>query len=162
MSPVDAYHYQYFYPLVWDSEFAVPLAKAPDAFGAYVDLVNQLRQEQGIYPVNMVVHARFTSGDATWISPDYGRDSCYIESVTAKGTPHVQELYKLAEAMLMDKFEGRPHWAKMWYDMDRVRACYEAGLRRFEPVRAKWDPDGVFLNDFLARLMAPFPGTAGG
>jgi L-gulonolactone oxidase len=154
MSPIDAYHYQYYYPKVWDSEFAIPVEHAPKAFQAYVDLV-QRYADQGQYPVNLVVHARFTDGDNTLLSPDFGRKSCYIESVTAKGTPNIDKFYGDAEDMLMSKFDGRPHWAKVWYDMDRVRRCYDTNLRRFETVRAKWDPNGVFLNDFLTKLFAP-------
>jgi L-gulonolactone oxidase len=155
MSPIDAFHYQYYYPKVWDSEFAVPLDKSRDAWTSYVGLVNEFASRQ-LYPINMVVHSRFSSADTTWLSPEFNRDSCYIESVTAKATPGIQEFYEAAQRRMMDEFRGRPHWAKVWYDMDRVRRCYEEPLRRFEAVRAKQDPHGVFLNAFLEQLLQPF------
>lgn len=46
-------------------------------------------------------------------------------------------------------------WAKMWYGMARVQQRYRQRLEQFAPIRQHWDPEGVFLNDFLARLFAP-------
>jgi hypothetical protein len=48
----------------------------------------------------------------------------------------------------------------MWYGMPRVQQQYSKQLQQFAPIRQRWDPDGMFLNDFLERLFAPFTPTA--
>lgn len=155
MSPADAYHYQYYYPKVWDSEFGVPITASKDAWKAYVRVLDEMLAE-GKYPVNMVVHSRFLSGSSTWLAPEGGRNTCFIEAVTAKGTRHVEELYRRMEVILSDDFEGRAHWAKVWYDWDRLHRAYGGDLRRFEEARKRWDPEGMFLNGFLTRLLRPY------
>ena len=108
---------------------------------------------RGLYPVNMVTTARFTQASTSLLSPAYGRDTCFLEAITAKGTPGVHDFYAAFEDVMMGQFEARPHWAKVYYDLPRVRGVYAAQLAEFESVRARWDPQERLLNPFLAGVL---------
>lgn len=154
MAPRDAFHYQYFYPKVWDGSFAVPLDRAQDAWHAFVDLVESYRA-RGQYPINMLVYSRFVGESNTWISPAFRRETCFIEAVTSVQTKAALPFYRDLERLMEGSFEGRPHWAKVWFDVARVRQIHGNSLKAFELVRRRWDPNGVFLNGFLAELLGP-------
>jgi len=48
---------------------------------------------------------------------------------------------------------GRPHWAKDFrLTLDQMRAIYP-GWTRFVEVRSKLDPDRMFTNDKLKRIL---------
>jgi hypothetical protein len=53
------------------------------------------------------------------------------------------------------KMNGRPHWAKNWqYIEPRVdmKALYPAAnLDKFNTLRRRLDPDGMFINNFLKK-----------
>jgi L-gulono-1,4-lactone dehydrogenase len=152
-SAADAYHFQFVYPKCWDSSWAVPLEDASAAWQALQAIVNDFRA-RGQFPVNLVVASRFVKASTSLLSPDYGRDSCYIEATTLDGTEDVEAFYRAVEDVMMSRFDARPHWGKVFYDTDRVRERYRPQLELFEPIRRRWDPDGLFLNDFLTDLFA--------
>ena len=62
---------------------------------------------------------------------------------------------------MMSQFDGRPHWAKVFYDIPRVRGVYDAPLAAFEEIRARWDPDAMFLNPFLCDVFGLGPQPIG-
>jgi len=152
-TPRRTFHFQFVYPPCWDSSWAIPVDQAEDAWHAWIDTINEFRT-RGIYPINLVVASRFTRQSTSLLSPDYCRDSCFIEATTFKDTAGVQEFYQAIETIMIERFNGRPHWAKMWYGMERVQQQYRQQLEQFAAVRQRWDPDGMFLNDFLERLFA--------
>jgi L-gulonolactone oxidase len=151
VSAADAYHFQYTYPKCWDSSWAVPIADAQAAWGAFQETINDFRK-RGIYPINLVVASRFVRASESLLSPDYRRDSCYIEATTLHGTEGAEEFYRAIEDVMISRFDARPHWGKLFYDTERVRAQFEPQLDRFEPIRRRWDPDGRFVNEFLGAL----------
>ncbi len=158
-APRNTFHFQYVYPLCWDSSWAIPIEHAQDAWYAFVDTINEFRT-RGIYPINLVVAARFTRQSTSLLSSDYLRDSCFIEATTLKGTAGAEEFYRAIETLMIERFDGRPHWAKMWYGLPRAQRQYAQQLQQFATIRQRWDPDGMFLNDFLERLFAPFSPSA--
>ena len=158
-STLDTFHFQHVYPRCWDSSWAVPLSDAPEAWRSFLDVVEQFRR-QGSYPINLVVASRFVGPSSSLLSPDYGRASCYIEATTLVGTAGVEEFYRRIEDVLMERFDARPHWGKVFYDVARVRERYLPRLREFEVVRRRWDPAGRLLNPFLRDVfdgIAPAP-----
>jgi L-gulonolactone oxidase len=55
----------------------------------------------------------------------------------------------------MDGYGGRPHWGKRHYQTaDSLRDRYPE-WDRFEAVRARFDPTGVFTNDYSRRTLGP-------
>jgi FAD/FMN-containing dehydrogenase len=150
-SAADAYHFQYFYPKCWDSSWAVPIDDAEAAWTTFQETINAFRARR-IYPVNLVVASRFVRASDSLLSPDFGRDSCYIEATTLDGTAGAEEFYRAIEDVMISRFDARPHWGKVFYDTGRIRKQFEPQLDRFEPVRRRWDPDGRFANEFLGAL----------
>jgi L-gulonolactone oxidase len=56
---------------------------------------------------------------------------------------------------IMDDYGGRPHWGKRHYQRaETLRERYPA-WERFQSVRARLDPDGVFANDYTRRVLGP-------
>lgn len=150
--PRHAFHYQYEYPPCMDSSAAIPIDRAADAWRAYVEEIRSFESRK-LYPINMVVHCRFAAEGSAILAPDRDRVSCYIEAVTYKDTPGADEFYtQMFELMTSDTFEGRPHWAKLLYDVNAVKRRYGGALEQFLEVRERWDPAGRFLNPFLRNV----------
>ena len=103
---------------------------------------------QGLYPVNLALHCRFLGASSTWLATDYGRQTCVIEVATAKGTPHWQDFYRRMEECWFAIPKARPHWGKVYTTARQLKDRYER-MDDFLARRQAWDPDRVFLNDFL-------------
>jgi len=88
-----------------ESEYAIPVERAADA-------LDELRREieHRRMKVNFVVEVRFVKSDSIWLSPAYGRDSCYIGGYLY-GDKRWQPYLELFEG-IMKKYDGRPHWGK--------------------------------------------------
>ncbi len=91
------------------------------------------------------------AADDFWLSPAHDRDSMAIHFTWRPDEPRVREVLPALEAALAP-FDARPHWGK-------VTAMSNGDVRRRFPrfadaarLRAERDPDGLFLNDHLARL----------
>jgi L-gulonolactone oxidase len=152
---IDGVHWQFVYPLVWDSSWAVPREDAAAAWQAWIDELDAF-EARGQYPISMVMFLRFVQSSDSPLSPGYGRDTCFIEATSLKETPDVLAFYRAVEQRMLDEFDGRPHWAKRYDDLERIRAMARDRIVAADAVRRRWDPDGRFTNDFLERLFAPF------
>ena len=152
---IDGVHWQFVYPLVWDSSWAVPLADAADAWRVWMEEIDAF-QQRDVYPITMVMFARFVKASGSPLSPAYGRDTCFVEATSLKETPGTIDYYQAVEDKMIARFDGRPHWAKYFHDLDRVREQSRDSLIATEAVRKRWDPDGRFMNTFLAKVFAPF------
>jgi UDP-N-acetylenolpyruvoylglucosamine reductase len=153
-----AMQYQTSFAPVVDTSFAIPIDESYDsvrrAWNAGVEQVDQWAK-QGKYPQNMVLHARFVGrASKGLLSPSERHElgSCYIEALTFEGTtdldPYFAELGAKWQAL-----GGRPHWAKLFYDQAALGKLYGENMDRFLAVRARLDPEGVFLNDFLDAVL---------
>jgi len=156
VSAADAYHFQYVYPKCWDSSWSVPLEDAPEAWRAFRETIEEFR-ERDSFPVNLVVASRFVAKSTSLLSPDFGRDSCYIEATTLEGTKDAAVFYRAIEEVMLSRFDARPHWGKVFYDTPRIRERCLTQIEQFEAVRKRWDPEGRFLNEFLAELFGVDP-----
>jgi D-arabinono-1,4-lactone oxidase len=56
---------------------------------------------------------RFAAGDDAYLSPEYGRDTCYINVHQVRGMEY-ESYFRAAEA-IFDDYGGRPHWGKRHY-----------------------------------------------
>jgi L-gulonolactone oxidase len=112
-------------------------------------LIDQFAAEKK-YPVNMVVHSRFIGESRGWLSPAHGQAVCDLEVTTIKGTPHTEPFYSAFTDAMLAFPTARPHWGKYLLRPERVRERYPK-MDAFLAQRERLDPQGVFLNDFLAR-----------
>ena len=135
-----------------EMEYAIPREHAVEAVLA----VRELIEDEG-HRVSFPIEVRFVAADDIPLSMAYGRDTCFVAVHQARGVPY--EPYFRGVEAIMDRFEGRPHWGKVHFQSAATLAPRYPEWARFSAVRARLDPDGVFANDYLDRVLGPV--TAG-
>ncbi|KAI9365256.1 D-arabinono-1,4-lactone oxidase-domain-containing protein [Pilaira anomala] len=130
------------------NEWAIDWKDAPDMLRRLDKFIteNDLK-------VHFPVEIRFVDEDDVWLSPAYGRKTCYIGVIMyrpyGKAVPYKK--YWKGYEDLMREYNGRPHWAKAH---GQTRQNLEASYPKFHDflrVRQQLDPNGMFLNDYLKR-----------
>ncbi len=155
----DAFHHQKAYPRNWDLSYALPAASAARAWSEAIALVDQYARSR-LYPVNLALHCRFTGASGAWIAPNYGRETCYIEVATARGTPGWVPFFREMETRWIAIEGARPHWGKLYWRWGELFGRY-ARMNQFLDVRQRWDPERTFLNPFLENAIFGLPSLAG-
>jgi len=129
-------------------EYAVPRAAAREAFAAIRSVIQ--RHE---VMTTMPVEVRFAAADDIWLSHSYGRDSAYFAVHQYLGMPYEPYFRAVEEALI--ELGGRPHWGKLHYsDADSLSQRYPK-FSDFLRVRDRLDPDRVFRNEYLDRVLGP-------
>jgi FAD-linked oxidoreductase len=129
-----------------ESEFAMPRE-------ALADVVAGLQRwfDAGHETVAFPIEVRFTGADDVWMSTGHERDSCYVA---------VHQYHRLdptayfrAAQEVFTAHEGRPHWGKLHtLDAEYLRERY-ARFDDFVGVRDALDPERVFSNPYLDRVL---------
>lgn len=128
-----------------EMEYNIP---AEHFIPAMHEIEAHIRERQ--FHVHFPLECRFGRADDIWLSPAYKRDSAYIAVHMYKGMPY-REYFEAIEAIFR-KYEGRPHWGKLHtQDAASLRRLYPM-WDDFQAVRARIDPDGMFLNGYLRAL----------
>jgi hypothetical protein len=119
---------------------------------------------QGRYPFNMTLNARFIDESACLLAPSSGTGhTCYIEILSSSPTPGWEEFATAVATRWMTLPGARPHWAKEWEFIpgitEFIGRAYGEGLRQFLDIRTSLgvDPDGMFSNDLLDRVIVHNP-----
>lgn len=129
-----------------ESEYAVPRQALPDVLGELRTEVRKLAD-----PVMFPVEIRVAAADDIWLSTAYHRDSAYIAVHQFVGMPY-RAYFDLFER-IAGAAGGRPHWGKMHtLDAATLRARYPK-FDDFTALRAELDPNGVFANPYLDRVL---------
>jgi L-gulonolactone oxidase len=131
-----------------EMEYAIPRAHAREALERCLDLVERRRLEI-LFPFEV----RFAAGDDAFLSTACGRDTCYIACHQYRGM-EFESFFRGVEA-IMDDYGGRPHWGKRHYQSAATLRERYPCWDRFQAVRARLDPDGVFVNDYTRRVLGP-------
>lgn len=121
-------------------------------YESYQDVVKELLKliDKNNYRISFPQEHRFVQADDIYLSPAHNRKSAYIASHVYKGMDN-KRYFKDLEDLFVD-FGGRPHWGKMHTrDASFFRLAYPK-FDDFLQVRAKHDPNGVFLNDHLKKV----------
>ena len=112
--------------------------------------VMQMVEDRG-FLVSFPVEVRCTGSDDIPLSTSTGRRSAYIAVHMFRGCEYA-EYFAAVEAILR-KHEGRPHWGKIHnLDASDISSLYPE-YQRFIEVRNQLDPEGVFTNDYLRRVL---------
>jgi L-gulonolactone oxidase len=101
--------------------------------------------------ISFPVEVRFTAADDIPLSTAHGRTSCYIAVHMYQGTQYQQ--YFEAVEDIMDDYGGRPHWGKLHFQTAETLAPRYPEWGRFQSARRRLDPDGVFTNAYLDRVL---------
>jgi L-gulonolactone oxidase len=131
-----------------EMEYAIPRAAAVGV----VERVRRYVEESGLY-VGFPVEVRFTAGDDIPLSTASGRQSCYVAIHMPQGVPYEQYFRGVEE--IMDSVRGRPHWGKLHYQTAATLSSRYPGWERFQAVRTRLDPDGLFGNAYTDRVLGP-------
>ena len=115
-----------------------------------LDRVMKLVDDEGLL-LNFPVEVRFTASDNVSLSTSFGRDSAYIAVHVFKGM-HYEPYFKAVEKIMMD-YDGRPHWGKIHFQSAESLSRLYPEYQRFIEVRNRLDPEGVFTNDYLRRVL---------
>ncbi|KAG2194599.1 hypothetical protein INT46_002589 [Mucor plumbeus] len=130
------------------NEWAIDWKDAPDALRKLDKFIND-----NDLKVHFPVEIRFVDEDDVWLSPAYGRKTCYIGVIMYRpyGKPVPYKKYWKGYEDIMREYNGRPHWAKAH---GQTREDLEASYPKFDEflrVRQQLDPEGMFLNNYLRR-----------
>lgn len=131
-----------------EMEYAVPRAAGREAVERVMRLVAD-RQLPILFPLEV----RFAAGDDAFLSTAHERDSCYIAVHQYNGMEF--ETFFRGVEQIMDDYGGRPHWGKRHYQNASTLSERYPEWDRFQEVRRRLDPDGVFLNDYTRRVLGP-------
>ncbi|KAG0214394.1 hypothetical protein BGX33_002229 [Mortierella sp. NVP41] len=105
--------------------------KVNDDFSNVVEawnyVIDQLYEyaNRGEYPFNLIMEMRFVKSSTMLMSPAYDTDPdaiyCMMEILSVKNTPGFDKFSANVAKYWMDKFQARPHWAKMWEHVDGIK-----------------------------------------
>ena len=131
-----------------EMEYSVPRACVVDVLMALKDMTDD-RDHRVPFPVEV----RFAAADDVWMSTANGRESAYVA---------VHQYHRMDHAAYFDDFEaiarevgGRPHWGKLHgRARDDLRPAY-AHFDDFVTVRDRVDPQRMFGNEYLDRVLGP-------
>jgi L-gulonolactone oxidase len=129
-----------------EMEYALPRAAVPEVLPEIDRYLDRSGERVG-FPVEV----RFAAADDIWLSTAHGRDSGYIAVHQYQRREH--ERYFRAVEQIACSYDGRPHWGKMhWRGAQSLRAGYPR-FEQFVALRDKLDPQRIFGNDYLARVL---------
>ena len=130
----------------YEMEYSVPRAAGAEVLRrlkAFID-------DSGLR-ISFPVEVRFTAGDDIPLSTAHGSERCYIAVHVYRGMPYEQ--YFRGVESIMQSVGGRPHWGKLHFRTADDLAPVYPEWERFQAVRRKLDPDGVFANPYLDRVL---------
>jgi L-gulono-1,4-lactone dehydrogenase len=131
-----------------ESEWALPRAVLPDAVRGVLALI-----ERGRLPVTFPIEVRVAAADDALLSTAHGRETGYVAVHQYVGAEWSAYFHGVEELML--GLDGRPHWGKRHEAGADVLAPRYPGWQRFQDVRDRLDPQGVFTNAHLASTLGP-------
>ncbi len=130
----------------YEMEYSIELKSLVPALREIMEMVDR-RQ----FKISFPVEVRCTGPDDIPLSTSTGRQSAYIAVHMFKGCEY--DDYFAAVEHILRKYEGRPHWGKLHYlDASALSGLYPE-YQRFIEVRNQLDPEGVFTNDYLRRVL---------
>lgn len=128
------------------SEYLVARGDVAAALAAVSELGERIR------PLLYASELRTVAADELWLSPAHGRTSACVRFTWRSRPAEVKALLPAIEKRLAP-FALRPHWGKVFTtDPTEVRAQYPR-LEDFRTLRDRLDPDRVFANAFVDRLL---------
>lgn len=129
-----------------ECEYALPRPAIPQALRDIRGLI----ERQG-WRIGFPIEVRVAAPDDNWLSTAYQRESGYIAIHQYWREDHLP--YFRAVDKLLRSYDGRPHWGKIHFqDADELATRYPR-FADFRGVRNRLDPDRVFANPYLDRVL---------
>ncbi|MGY5629314.1 D-arabinono-1,4-lactone oxidase [Streptomyces sp. UC1A3] len=131
-----------------EMEYAVPREAVAETLRELKATVDRSRLR-----ISFPVEVRTAPADDITLSTASGRDSAYIAVHMFRGTPY--QAYFTAAERIFTAHEGRPHWGKLHTrDAEYLSRVYPR-FGEFTALRDRLDPDRLFRNDYLRRVLGP-------
>jgi len=131
-----------------EMEYAIPREHGLEALQRVLEVIQSRR-----LPVGLPLEMRIVAGDDAFLSTAHGRETVYIAVHQFRGMDF--ETYFRAVERIMTDYGGRPHWGKRHYRSAAELAPLYPDWERFQAVRARLDPEGVFTNEYVERVLGP-------
>lgn len=129
-----------------EMEYALPREAAVEALRELKAMV-----DRSPLRVSFPVEVRTAPADDITLSTASGRDSAYIAVHMYRGTPY--RAYFTAAERIMTAHGGRPHWGKVHTrDAAYLSRAYPR-FGEFTALRDRLDPERMFGNDYLRRVL---------
>jgi FAD/FMN-containing dehydrogenase len=130
-----------------EMEYAVPLEAGPDCFLE----VRKRIMERHRRTVGWRVLYRYVAADDAYLSTAHGRDTVTI-SLHQNNTLPYDDYFDDIERIFL-QYGGRPHWGKKHnLEAKELEPLYPRWAE-FQRIRRELDPQGVFLTEYLGRLL---------
>ncbi|WCD89163.1 L-gulono-1,4-lactone dehydrogenase [Streptomyces xanthophaeus] len=101
--------------------------------------------------ISFPVEVRTAPADDIALSTASGRETAYIAVHMYKGTPY--QAYFTAAERIFTEYGGRPHWGKVHTRDAEYFARVYPRFGEFTALRDRLDPDRLFGNDYLRRVL---------
>ncbi|MFE2268836.1 D-arabinono-1,4-lactone oxidase [Streptomyces lavendulae] len=129
-----------------EMEYALPREQLVEALRELKAMV-----DRSPLRISFPVEVRTAPADDITLSTASGRESAYIAVHMYKGTPY--QAYFTAAERIFTAHGGRPHWGKVHTrDAEYLAGVYPR-FGEFTALRDRLDPDRVFGNDYLRRVL---------
>jgi FAD/FMN-containing dehydrogenase len=127
-------------------EYSFDISAAPEVFAAIRKRIKEKHRRH----IAWRILYRPVAADDAWLSNAYGKDIVAITVHHHAPLPY-REYFDDIESIFRS-FGGRPHWAKKHsLTAKQLRSLYPC-WDRFQQLRKQFDPDGIFLNDYLKKI----------
>jgi xylitol oxidase len=103
-------------------------------------------------PVLQTCELRTVAADDLWLSGSYGRDVLAVHFTWVRDVPAVHAVLPALEELLLP-LGGRPHWGKCFVATAAELEPLYPRMADFRALRDRVDPDRVFGNAFLERVI---------
>lgn len=138
-----------------EEEISVNRNKWIEAVDATIKLY--FEHEKKGYKSGWPILVRFTDQDDSLLSMTSGRNSVFIDifnNATKVKDKSLIDYFKAFEKLMIDKFEGRAHYGKKHYfNKNKMKKAYGLNLTKFNQIRKKLDPNNMFSNEYIKRLL---------
>jgi FAD-linked oxidoreductase len=129
-----------------EMEYAVPRAAGVPALREV-----RARIDRAGWRIGFPVEVRCTPNDGAWLSTAYRRPSVYLAFHVNAQADH--RAYFTGVEEVLRQVGGRPHWGKLHTRTAEDLAPAYPRFADFLRVRRSHDPDGVFTNPYLERVL---------
>ncbi len=109
--------------------------------------------ERSGWRIGFPVEVRAAPADEVWLSTAYDRDSVYLAFHVDARSDH--RAYFAGVEEVMRAHDGRPHWGKLHTRGAADLAPSYPRWGDFAQVRDRVDPDRIFANPYLERVLGP-------
>ncbi|WWC88457.1 uncharacterized protein L201_003368 [Kwoniella dendrophila CBS 6074] len=134
-------------------EWAIDASLAKQCLQEMREWLNQEAADHNGLRVHFPIEIRWSAKDDIYLSPSYGRETCWIGVVTYRPYGLAVPYRKFHEkfASLLASHGGRPHWAKQHNLRPKDLEAIYPKFNEFRDVLQRVDPDGILKNENVRR-----------